>query len=173
MGARRVTAGIDDAGSVTEEERLADLERRVRVLEGAAPAAEQVTAAAGPSTAGVVRYSGETHLHGDITWQIGLDVRVALELDDDPRVAVLAALGHPARARIVRALLDGGPSGAVGLQEVAGLASSGQLYHHLRPLTHCGLVEQDGRGSYRIPARATVPALVLLTAAADVAGQLR
>jgi hypothetical protein len=33
-------------------------------------------------------------------------------------------------------------------------------------------VEQDGRGSYRI-ASAVVRILVLLTAAADVAGQLR
>jgi hypothetical protein len=48
----------------------------------------------------------------------------------------------------------------------------GQLYHHPRSLTHCGLVEQDGRGSYRI-ASAVVRILVLLTAAADVAGQLR
>jgi hypothetical protein len=51
--------------------------------------------------------------------------------------------------------------------------STGQLYHHLRSLTHCGIVEQDGRGSYRVAPRAVVPALVLLTAAADVAGQLR
>jgi hypothetical protein len=34
-------------------------------------------------------------------------------------------------------------------------------------------VEQDGRGSYRIAPPAVVPVLVLLAAAADVAGQLR
>jgi DNA-binding transcriptional ArsR family regulator len=88
-------------------------------------------------------------------------------------VAVLAALGHPARARIVRSLLAGGALGTADLQEAAGLGSTGQLYHHLRSLTYCGLVEQDARGSYRVAPGAVVPALVLLVAAADVAGQLR
>ncbi|MHA6621924.1 ArsR/SmtB family transcription factor [Pseudonocardia sp. DLS-67] len=152
-------------------DRLADLERRVAALEAAAPARPDKPAADG--SAGIVTYAGEVHLHGDVTWEIALDAGTALALDDEPRVAVLAALGHPARARIVRSLLRSGPCGTAALQEAAGLASTGQLYHHLRSLTHSGLVEQDGRGSYRVNARAVVPALVLLTASADVAGQLR
>jgi ArsR family transcriptional regulator, arsenate/arsenite/antimonite-responsive transcriptional repressor len=151
--------------------RLADLERRVAALEGDRSDAQAAPVEAG--TAGVVRYAGEVHLHGDVTWSISYDAGAALDLDDEPRLAVLAALGHPARVRIVRALLAGGPSGTGALQEAAGLASTGQLYHHLRSLTHSGLVEQDARGSYRVAGRAVVPALVLLTAAADVAGQLR
>lgn len=147
--------------------RVDDLERRVAALEGA-PAAPAVG-----DEAGVVRYSGEVHLRGDVTWTIALDAKAALDLDDGPRLAVLAALGHPARAGIVRALLTGGPSSTTVLQDAAGLASTGQLYHHLRSLTHCGLVEQDGRGSYRVRPQVIVPALVLLTAAADIAGQLR
>ncbi|WP_214404820.1 winged helix-turn-helix domain-containing protein [Pseudonocardia lacus] len=152
-------------------DRLAALERRVAVLEGAAPA--PVEPAAPPAAAGVVRYAGDVHLHGDVTWSIACDAAEALDLDDEPRLAVLAALGHPARVRIVRALLAGGPSGTAALQAAAELASTGQLYHHLRSLTHSGLVEQDTRGSYRVAGRAVVPTLVLLTAAADVAGQLR
>lgn len=152
-------------------DRLADLERRVAALEVGGPAHPAPPAPDG--AAGAVRYAGEVHLHGDVTWEIALDAGTALGLDDEPRVAVLAALGHPARARIVRSLLSGGPCGTATLQEAAGLASTGQLYHHLRSLTHSGLVEQDGRGSYRVNARAVVPVLVLLTAAADVAGQLR
>ncbi|HLU59593.1 MAG TPA: helix-turn-helix domain-containing protein [Pseudonocardia sp.] len=148
-------------------ERLADLERRVAALEGG-----KAPAPAGRG-AGTVRYAGDVHLHGDVTWEIAVDPAAALDLPDEPRVAVLAALGHPVRARLVRLLLARGPSGTSALQEAAGLASTGQLYHHLRALTHCGLVEQDGRGSYRVDARAVVPALVLLTAASDVAGQLR
>lgn len=148
-------------------ERLADLERRVAALEGAG-----VPARSEPG-AGTVRYTGEVHLHGDVTWEIALDAATVLDLPDEPRMAVLAALGHPARARIVRTLLADGPRGTAALQDAAELASTGQLYHHLRSLTHCGLVEQDGRGSYRVNARAVVPVLVLLTAAADVAGQLR
>lgn len=167
-------ATAEHAAVVSEDDptlldRLADLERRVQTLEGSPPAPQADTA----PDAGVVRYSGETRLHGEISWRIGLSVRRTLALDDDPRVGVLAALGHPARARVVRALLDGGPSGTAALQEAADLGSTGQLYHRLRSLTHCGLVEQDARGSYRIPGHAVVPALVLLTAAADVAGQLR
>jgi DNA-binding transcriptional ArsR family regulator len=155
----------DDRDDVPE--RLADLERRVAALEGAgAPPRGE------PGT-GTVRYAGEVHLHGDVTWEIALDAGTALDLPDEPRVAVLAALGHPARARIVRSLLADGPRSTSALQEAAELASTGQLYHHLRALTHSGLVEQDGRGSYRVNARAVVPVLVLLTAAADVAGQLR
>jgi ArsR family transcriptional regulator, arsenate/arsenite/antimonite-responsive transcriptional repressor len=149
------------------QERLADLERRVAALEGMG------TPTRTEPGAGSVRYAGEVHLHGDVTWEIALDAATALDLPDEPRVAVLAALGHPVRTRIVRSLLVDGPRGTAALQEAAGLASSGQLYHHLRSLTHSGLVEQDGRGSYRVSGRAVVPALVLLTAAADVAGQLR
>jgi DNA-binding transcriptional ArsR family regulator len=143
--------------------RVAALEERVAALEGARPEPDP--------TAGSVRYAGEVALHGEISWSITMGAAATLALDDEPRVAVLAALGHPARTRIVRALLRG-PSPTAELREAAGLASTGQLYHHLRTLTHCGLVEQDGRGSYRIGARTVVPALVLLTAAADVAGQL-
>ncbi len=152
-------------------ERLADLERRVAALEAGAPAHREQPVPDG--AAGSIGYAGEVHLHGTFTWEIALDAATALDLPDEPRVAVLAALGHPARARIVRTLLADGPRGTTALQDAAALASTGQLYHHLRSLTHCGLVEQDGRGSYRVNARAVVPVLVLLTAAADVAGQLR
>jgi len=84
---------------------------------------------------------------------------------------VLAALGHPVRIALVRRLLIG-PVTAAALQETAELSSTGQLYHHLRSLTGARVVEQDGRGSYRVPPRAVVPALVLLLGAADVAGGL-
>jgi ArsR family transcriptional regulator, arsenate/arsenite/antimonite-responsive transcriptional repressor len=151
-------------------DRLTELERRIEALENVGQP-EQETAGADGS--GIVRYSGDVHLHGDVVWDITVDARAALDLDDGPRVAVLAALGHPARARIVRSLLTDGAYGTAALQVAADLASTGQLYHHLRSLTHSGLVEQDGRGSYRIAPRAVVPALVLLSAAADVAGQLR
>lgn len=164
-----VTDG-DDPGV---DDRLADLERRVDALEqaGTAPERRADRAVAGPP-GGTVRYSGTVHLHGEVRWEIAYDARAALALDDGPRTAVLAALGHPVRARLLRTLLADGPTGTTALQEAAGLASTGQLYHHLRALTHAGLVEQDGRGSYRVAPRTVVPALVLLTAAADVAGQL-
>ncbi|MEU6698743.1 helix-turn-helix domain-containing protein [Pseudonocardia sp. NPDC046786] len=155
-------------------DRLADLERRVEQLEqrlAAAPAVADPAVAPAATGTGTVRYSGEVALHGEVRWTIEYDAGAALALDDEPRTAVLAALGHPVRVRIVRGLLHG-PRGTAGLTEVAELASTGQLYHHLRALTHAGVVEQDGRGSYRIAPRAVVPVLVLLTAAADLGGQL-
>lgn len=184
--------GADPAqGDGHVADRLAALERRVSELERADGAGTGPESAPGPATeaskvrsessevrsgasdggSGTVHYGGDVHLHGDVSWRIAYDAGAALDLDDDPRTSVLAALGHPVRVRIVRSLLRG-PRGTAELGEAAELASTGQLYHHLRALTHCGLVVQDGRGSYRIPAATVVPALVLLTAAADVAGQL-
>lgn len=150
--------------------RLDDLERRVGELERLVGPTIGEPATEGTG-AGTVRYSGEVSLHGDVAWTITYDAGAALDLDDEPRTAVLAALGHPVRVRIVRGLLRG-PRSTSELAEVAELASTGQLYHHLKALTHCGLVAQDGRGSYRIVPTAVVPAVVLLTAAADVAHQL-
>ncbi|RZT87007.1 DNA-binding transcriptional ArsR family regulator [Pseudonocardia sediminis] len=154
------------------DSRLEELERRLRDVEralgGGAPDPGPVRAEGDPGT---VHYGGDVHLYGDISWQCTYDAGATLDLDDDPRTSVLSALGHPVRVRIVRSLLRG-PRGTAELGEAAELASTGQLYHHLRALTHCGLVEQDGRGSYRIAPRTVVPALVLLTAAADIAGQL-
>lgn len=166
---------IDPAGDPDLLARLLALEGRVLALEQHRPGSAEPGAAEsepGPSGAGMIRYSGEVSLHGEITWSIALDARAALDLPDEPRLAVLAALGHPARARVVRTLLAAGPTGTAELQEAAGLASTGQLYHHLRTLTHCGLVEQDGRGCYRVAPRRVVLASVLFAAAADAADQL-
>ena len=105
-------------------------------------------------------------------WTIGLSSAAVLELPSASGSAVLAGLGHPTRAALLRRLLTG-PATTTELQQVVANSSTGQLYHHLRTLTGCGLAEQDGRGRYRVPPRAVVPALVLLLAGADVAGDLR
>ncbi|WP_416309522.1 ArsR/SmtB family transcription factor [Saccharopolyspora sp. NFXS83] len=147
--------------------RLAALEQRVAELEGrpAAPARE-------PS-GGSVAYQGRLGEPLALEWNIHVDPVQVLDLPDAPRTDVLAALGHPLRAALVRRLAESGPATTAELQEAAELGSTGQLYHHIKSLTGCGLVEQDKRGSYRLRSQATVPALVLLTAASDIAGQLR
>ncbi|SEP54214.1 ArsR/SmtB family transcription factor [Amycolatopsis saalfeldensis] len=148
-------------------ERLAALERRVAALEGRP--AESIPDTPG----GVVGYQGELTEPGELRWAIRLAAPAVLALPDGPRVEVLAALANPVRIALVRALAQDGAQTGAALQEAAGLGSPGQLYHHLKALTSAGLVEQDRRGSYRLRPAATIPALVLLTAAADVAGQLR
>ena len=148
-------------------DRIADLERRVAALEG-----QERTSAVEPS-GNVVEYGGQLVSPVELEWTIRADPARVAEFDDGPRTDVLAALGHPARAAVVRLLAKEGAQNAAALQTAAGLGSTGQLYHHLKSLTACGLVEQDKRGSYRLRPQATIPALVLLTAASDIAGQLR
>lgn len=151
-------------------ERLRALEERVAALESDAPASTREPAA---DTDDFVEYRGQLSEAGELAWTIRASPRPVLDLDDGPRTDVLTALGHPVRAAVVRRLALEGAQNAAALQSAAGLGSTGQLYHHLKSLTSCGLVEQDKRGSYRLRPQATIPALVLLTAASDVAGQLR
>lgn len=159
---------------VEVQQRLIDLEARVAKLEGREPSSprrRRTKLEVTDDSAGQVAYQGEVRLHGEVRWSISLAARAVLELPDASGAAVLAALGHPTRTAMVRRLL-GGPASAAELQQAAGVSSTGQLYHHLRSLTGSGIVEQDGRGSYRVPATAVVPAMVLLLAAADIAGDL-
>ncbi|MFI5609699.1 ArsR/SmtB family transcription factor [Amycolatopsis sp. NPDC051903] len=147
-------------------ERVAALERRVAALEGR----PEESTPDGPG--GVVGYQGEL-TDPNLTWQIRLTAPAVLGLPDGPRAEVLAALASPDRIALVRVLARDGAQTGAALQESAGLGSPGRLYHHLKTLTSAGLVEQDRRGSYRLRPTATIPALVLLTAAADIAGELR
>ncbi|XVS66027.1 ArsR/SmtB family transcription factor [Actinosynnema sp. CA-299493] len=151
-------------------QRLAELEQRVAALEGDEREARPADGADG----GAFGYGGQVALgDGQVSWQIDVTPERALSLPDRPRIEVLSALAHPVRVEIVRTLLARGAQPATALQEAARLGSTGQLYHHLKALTGSGLVEQDKRGTYRLRSAATVPVLVLLTAASDVAGQLR
>lgn len=167
-----------DPGPVTAG-RLADLERRITALEAGRPEHRPARVAHGPAagsdgepgSAGTVGYRGEVALSGRVVWSIELAADAVLALPDSGGAAVLAGLGHPARAAMVRRLLTGA-AGVAELQDAVGSTSTGQLYHHLRTLTGCGLVVADGRGTYRVPPTSVVPALTLLLAAADVAGQL-
>ncbi len=153
-------------------QRLAELEQRVAALEG--DERETLVLPETEDGGGSFGYTGKVSLGcGRAVWQVDVTPERALSLEDRPRIEVLAALAHPVRVDIVRSLLANGPQPAAALQEAAGLGSTGQLYHHLKALTGSGVVEQDKRGSYRLRTAATVPVLVLLTAASDVAGQLR
>lgn len=149
------------------EARLAELEARVAALEKS----EGPEHSPAESTGGVVTYRGESHLYGDVTWDIGYATDAILELSVARTSEVLAALGHPVRLQLVRRLLRG-PANAADLQEAVGLGSPGQVYHHLKALSAANIVEQHARGDYRIGAKKVVPLLVSMLAAADISGEL-
>lgn len=146
------------------ETKLAELEARIDALEGRHRADDLAQ--------GSVEYRGRVDFAGEIDWTIHYSAAAVLELPASARVDVLAALGHPIRLALVQLLLDGPRAGAE-LADAVDLTSTGQLYHHLRALSSAGIIEQHGRGNYHIPAPKVVPVLVLMTAAADIAGILR
>ncbi|WP_459547441.1 ArsR/SmtB family transcription factor [Nocardia sp. X0981] len=146
------------------ETKLAELEARIEALEGHHRADDP--------TRGFVEYHGRVDFAGEVDWTIRYSAASVLRLPANDRVEVLAALGHPIRLALAQLLLDG-PRTGTELAEAVGLTSTGQLYHHIRALSSAGIVEQHSRGAYRIPAPKVVPVLVLMTAAADIAGLLR
>jgi DNA-binding transcriptional ArsR family regulator len=124
--------------------RLARLEAALATL-GTAPVATDTPAEGDPQ--GRVRISVRSPL---ADWR--QDVPAASVLDGDwaavaPR---LAALGHPARLSILRAVL-GGAMGAPALMQAAGATTPGQLYHHLRELSAAGWLTSARRGVYAVP----------------------
>jgi hypothetical protein len=96
-------------------------------------------------------------------WQQGAATEELLEANWADHAAPYAALGHPVRLTLLRAVLRGTRSAAA-LQETVGLNTTGQLYHHLKQLTAAGWLQAEGRGHYQVPAGRVVPLLVLLSA---------
>ncbi len=96
-------------------------------------------------------------------WQQGAAATELLDANWADHAAPYAALGHPVRLTLLRAVLRGTRSSAE-LQETAGLNTTGQLYHHLKQLTAAGWLQAEGRGHYLVPAGRVVPLLVLLSA---------
>lgn len=78
---------------------------------------------------------------------------------------VLAALGHPVRLALLKALLEGKRAKA-DLERIEGLGTTGQLYHHLKALGDAGWVRTLERGVYGVPGERVVPLLAILSAAA-------
>ncbi|MCM6772310.1 helix-turn-helix domain-containing protein [Nocardia sp. CDC159] len=142
------------------ETRLAELEARIQALEG--------RRRSDVPARGFIEYRGSVDFGGEIHWTISYGAAAVLELPAPARVEVLAALGHPVRQALVQTLLDGPRTGGE-LAEAVGLTSTGQLYHHIRALSSAKIVEQHGRGAYRIPGSKVIPVLILMTAAADIA----
>jgi DNA-binding transcriptional ArsR family regulator len=172
------------------EERLAAVEREVSDIAGRLAAIEgpsgpssgevgpngfaeqlggRVSAAEG-DVGGLVAYAGAVRAgEGELLWDFERGVEELLGLDLAPVAQVLAALGHPVRLALVRALLRG-PKASQDLQEEIGLATSGPLYYHLKALTAAGIVSQPNRNRYAVEPRRIVPFLAVLVAAIDAGG---
>lgn len=153
-------------------ERVAALEERVARLESAAPDTprnEVFWALEGlrrrSAGHGQVLFTGAVELPTGkhYEWQQGATTDGLLDTDWSEHAAPYAALGHPVRLTLLRAVL-GGTRSAAELQETAGLNTTGQLYHHLKQLTATGWLQAEGRGHYQVPAGRVVPLLVLLSA---------
>jgi DNA-binding transcriptional ArsR family regulator len=87
-----------------------------------------------------------------------------MEIDPTLVTRTLATLGHPSRLLLLRALLPA-PRSSQQLQEVLGVSSPGQLYHHLKDLLAAGLVRQTARSQYEIASHHVIPLLVIFAAA--------
>ena len=68
-------------------------------------------------------------------------------MDDLNAVDCFAALGHPTRLTVYRALVQAGDEGAAmgGLQDALGIPGS-TLSHHVQALIQAGLVHQERQG---------------------------
>ena len=159
------------------EQRVAALERQladVPVVPGGEEAEGDRWAKTFWALEGVRARSGDSSQvlwTGDVTlptgataqWQQTADTDDLLGSDWDGPAAVVGALGHPVRLRLLQELLRGVGS-AADLTEAAGTGSTGQTYHHLRQLVASGWVRQTGRGQHEVPAERVVPLLVVIGA---------
>ncbi|MGD6901209.1 ArsR family transcriptional regulator [Bacillus infantis] len=81
---------------------------------------------------------------------------------------ILSSLGHKQRIEMIKSLLQE-PKNSAELVKELGMGTTGQLYHHMKPLMHAGIIEQKERGgSYSISADKILPILLQLAGAAEM-----
>lgn len=163
-------------------ERLAELERRVAQLEAAAaipPPAAPVDARDTFWALATIKQSlppgGAVLFAGAVTLPTGQryewqETRPAGDLvDEDWTTAAssLAALGHPVRLLLLRAVLHGAQTVAdlKAIQVPDDGGSSGQIYHHLRQLLAAGWLRPAGRARYAVPPERVIPLLAIYAGA--------
>lgn len=162
------------ATSTDLEKRLKDLEQRVAELEQqnhiqpSTPDKETFWALdklQHDHPLGALIFAGHVQLPTgkQYIWQEGEDMPKLLAADWQMAASALAALGHPLRLCILRAVLDGKQT-TQDLQEQPDLSGAGKLYHHLRELQAAGWLTTLSRGRYDIPTEKIVPLLIILRA---------
>jgi DNA gyrase subunit B len=131
--------------AVSDGDRPVPPSRRRRG-EAVAPAAEALAARAqAEGVPGLLTRYGYFGAAGrSSVWSTEAQPAADLLDQDSGQVArVLAALGHPQRVRLLRALLQQ-PASAAELVERLGLGTTGQAYHHLHLLRAADLIEPLG-----------------------------
>ena len=101
---------------------------------------------------------------GPVAWQWGQPTDRVREQDWEPASAVLDALSHPVRLRLLQRVLNGTAATAE-LAEDDSLGTTGQLHHHLRALVAAGWLTSTGRGRWSVPGPRVIPLLVVIVAA--------
>lgn len=116
--------------------------------------------------AGVVTYAGAYRSpagKGEYRWNRPEQTAEELLGQDDSAVArVLAALGHPQRLALLKAILAR-PGSAAELIERVGLTSTGQIYHHLNTLQAAGLIRPGENRQFAFVGHQAPAFLMLLT----------
>jgi len=156
------------------ETRLSWLEARLEALERASVASSK--SPEGPFWAldylretarpgGEVVFAGQAEVaSGTWGWQWGLPVGPLLRTSWAEVAENLAALAHPMRLELLRAVLNG-KSTSQELQHLEDIGTTGRLYHHLKELQSAGWLKVGKRGSYTVPPERIIPLLVILSAA--------
>jgi hypothetical protein len=118
---------------------------------------------------GAIVFAGHVKLPngGQYAWQETELTDAQLQANWDDAAPMLAALGHPVRLALLRAVLHGNHS-TTDLQANPEFAAAGKLYHHLRELQATNWLVLEGRGRYVIPAQRIVPLLVILRATGSI-----
>jgi DNA-binding transcriptional ArsR family regulator len=158
---------------VTVQQRLKAIEERLSALEQTPtplPRKEKLWALNylekhAPDSGSVV-YAGTVNVEtmGHYIWQVSLPTENILQQPWSEAASALAALAHPVRLELLKMILQGKRTSQE-LQALAGLGTTGQLYHHLKELQAAGWLKAESRGTYRVVAERMIPLLAIVLAA--------
>lgn len=108
------------------------------------------------SCEGSVQFAGQR-----LDWRQNLPLQPIFAASPELLAQLFAALSSPHRVIILRTLCEG-PRTSQQLQELLGMGSPGQLYHHLKELLAAGLILQRGRSAYTIEPNKVIPVCMAL-----------
>ncbi len=154
------------------DELRSELERLRELVEPSSRIDKIAAETGSDGTTGFVSYEGSFASSGrQSTWghdKVCTDTLVEL-VDDGLAGRVLACVGSPERMKLLTAILRK-PSSVASLVESCGFSSTGQVYHHLKPLLAANIVTEDksSRGVYVIQPHRVQGIIMLLVGVRDL-----